>query len=288
VEAPDGYLYFASTDEAGTGAAEVRGSHLWRLRPPDGRWEHLLSVPEKLIAAACGGPYVYALGYPDHVLYQFEYATGQVRSVRVGSIEGHFSSNILVDPRGHVYVPRLQQAPAGIVATLVELDRDLAEVAETPLDPPGRADRDDLQGLVAVQPLADGSLAFVTDRDFLYRLVPGEEERPAKVSALGAFHPRGDSNVVGLFSPDGQRYLMGLARRPQSRERPYDWLVFDLNTGHPVVVPVTLPTESDRPLTNLLLSGCMTRDDQGRFYLGGTYTRGGVTNPVLVQVGSAH
>ena len=218
VQAADGYLYFASTDEEETTNAEaspvVRGSHLWRLRPPDGKWEHLLAARENLVAIAYGGPYVYVLGYPDHVLYQYDRTTGEVRSTKVGSSEGRFSNHFLADNRGHAYVPRLRHAPAGIVATLVELNRDLEEVAETPLDPPGQTERDDLLGLVAVQPLADHSQTFITAAGFLYRIVPGEGDRPAKVSALGAFHPRKDAHIVALFSPDGQRVPYGSRPAP--------------------------------------------------------------------------
>jgi hypothetical protein len=293
VQATDGYLYFASTDEEDTANTDARlvarGSHLWRLRPPDGKWEHLLAVPEKLVAIAYGGQYVYVLGYPDHVLYGYDRTTGKIRSTRVGSVEGHFSSNVLADKRGHAYVPRLRRAPAGLVATLVELNRDLEEIAETPLDPPGQAERDDLHGLVAAQPLADHSVAFITAGGFLYRIVPGEGDRPAKVSALGAFHPRKETNIVALFSPEGERYLMGLDRRQTSfRGGTYEWVVCDLRTGRPVVVPVSSPEEDGRPLKDLLLSGCMTRDDQGCFYLGGSHNRNGVVHPVLLQVRLPH
>jgi hypothetical protein len=285
VQAADGWLYFASTDQDGTGAAEVRGSHLWRVRPTDGQWEHLLAVSETLLAAVCGGQYLYALGSPSHILYQYDRATGKVRSVRVGSIEGLCSSNVLADRHGHAYVPRLRQGPSGVVTTLVELNSRLEEVAESPLDPPGQASRDDLHGLVAVQPLADHSLAFVTDRGFLYRVVPGEGDRQARVTTLGAFHPRGDANVVSLFSPDGEHYLMGLARRQGGR---YDWLVYDLRTSRSVVVPIALPEEENRPLKNLLLSGCMTRDDRGYFYVAGTYSKGGIASPGLMQIRPGH
>ena len=48
IQAEDGWLYFASTDETGeTDQAPSRsGSHLWRLRPGEGRWDHVLAVPE--------------------------------------------------------------------------------------------------------------------------------------------------------------------------------------------------------------------------------------------------
>jgi hypothetical protein len=281
--AADGCLYFASTDEADLGS---KGSHLWRIRPADGVWDHLLAVPERLVAVACVGGYIYALGYPDHVVYQYDYATNATRSTRVGAVEGQSSSNIFGDNRGHVFVPRIRTAPAGIVQTLVELNQgqDLAEIAETPLDPAGPPGRGSLHGLVAAQPLADHSTAFVTDRGNLFRVAPAEGEHPAQVAALGSFHPRGESIVVALFSPEGARYLMGLARRQAWRDAPYEWLVHDLQTARSVVVPVPPPEEDGRVLKELLLAGSMTRDDKGRFYLGGSHRRNGVESPVLLQV----
>jgi hypothetical protein len=282
--AADGCLYFASSDEDGTA-----GSHLWRIRPLDSTWEHLFAVPDrKLVATACAGPYVYALGQPDHMLYQFDRASNGVHSTKVGSVEGQFSNNILADRRGHAYVPQVRQDPAGIVTTLVEYSRNLQQVTESALDPAGPEARGSLHGLVAVQPLADHTLVFVTDRGFLYRLTPGEDEQAAKVIALGAFHPRGESNVVALFSPDGRRYLMGLARRQPWRDAPFDWLVCDLETNRPVVVPVPPAEEDGRALKELRLSGCMTSDDQGRFYLGGSYRRNSQECPVLFQIRGPH
>ena len=81
---------------------------------------------------------------------------------------------------------------------------------------------------------------------------------------------------------------MGLARRPGRRDGSYEWLVYDLNTGRPVVVPVPAPAEDGRPLTDLVQSGCMTCDDQGRFYVGGSCHRNGTDCPVLLQIRLPH
>ena len=196
VQAADGFLYFASTGMAGT---DGTASHLWRLWPADGHWEHLSAAPEKLVAAACGGSYVFFLGYhddktsPEHVLYQYDRKTGQTHSARVGAVAGHFSNTVMADHRGHVYVPRLKQDPAGVAATLVELNRDLEEVSEAPLDPPARAGSDELLGPVAAQPLADGSIVCATDRGFLHRVTPGEERsgRPRWQAARRVPSPQG-------------------------------------------------------------------------------------------------
>ncbi|KPK81552.1 MAG: hypothetical protein AMJ81_10505, partial [Phycisphaerae bacterium SM23_33] len=113
VQAADGCLYFASMDEQGedqgTGKLPVWGSHLWRLRPPEGKWEHLMAAPEGLIAVAGTGRRIYALGYFGCKLYQYDCATGRRRSVDVEAIGGHVSRNILSDRRDHVYVPRVRR-----------------------------------------------------------------------------------------------------------------------------------------------------------------------------------
>ncbi len=81
VQAADGRLYFTSMDESGEKEDGSRlptwGGHLWRLEPPH-TWHHLAAVPQALIAAAVGGPYVYTLGYFNHVLFQFDTRIGPV------------------------------------------------------------------------------------------------------------------------------------------------------------------------------------------------------------------
>lgn len=83
--APDGRLYFTSMDEDGEhedGSMLPRwGSHLWRIDPATLAWEHLLSAPEGLVAAAVGGPFVFSLGYFGHVLYRLDTRSGEVRQI---------------------------------------------------------------------------------------------------------------------------------------------------------------------------------------------------------------
>ncbi len=129
VQAVDGYQYFASMDESGENPDGSRlptwGGRLWR-RGPTGAWEHLRATPEALIAVATGGPYVYALGYFNHVLYQFDTRTKRIRSVAVGSVEGHVSRNFFVDERGHAFVSRTAHTPpAAPTAVLVEFDAEM-------------------------------------------------------------------------------------------------------------------------------------------------------------------
>jgi hypothetical protein len=262
------------------------GGHLWRLRLPDYRWEHLLAAPEALIAVAASPGFVYALGYFDHVLYQYDCKTGATRSIHVGSAGGHISRNFLADSRGHAFVPRLAVKPGGsgeLAATLVELDSRLQEIGETPIRHYTMSRDDDSHGIVGVQPLPDGSLVFCTDRGFLYRVRP-RAGGPAAVEEMGWFHPRGEAYVASLFTYDGQ-YLMGMSRRQFHNEDRYEWLVYDLTIDIPMAIPVTMPLFEGRPLQQPLLYGSMTRDNKGNFYLGGLHNRNSQNAPILIQMG---
>ncbi|HVA51770.1 MAG TPA: VanZ family protein [Pirellulales bacterium] len=263
-----GYLYFSSMDESGEKEDGSRlpdwGSHLWRLRLDDDHWEHLLAAPEGLIAVAAAGRHVYALGYFDHVLHQYNIDTGKKRSVRTGALGGHISRNFFCDERDHVYVPRLarDEGPRSpVAASLLELDADLHELARSPLVHylPG----DDLlsHGIVGVQALDDRSIVFVTHVGYLYRIVP-RAGGAAEVQPLGWFHPGGQHYVASLFAYPGSRYLMGAAEG-----RPCEWVVFDLVQRRSSVAPLS----ETQGLTDVGLYGCTTQDDEGNFYLAGTH-----------------
>lgn len=289
VEGADGSLYFASMDEQGeeTDGSKLPtwGSHLWRVDRTTRAWEHLLATREALIAVSSVGRYVYALGYFDHVLYQLDSTTRRVRSVHVGALGGHISRNFVADEHGHAYVPRLAIDPAHpsrTRATLVELDASLAEIAETPLDHYTQTFDDDSHGIVAFHYMADHSIVFATDRGFLYRIVPAGAV-PAKVEALGFFHPLGEAYVASLFTTDGNRYLVGASRRQWTGDNRYEWLVHDLVTRTSVALPLAIPEIDGAPPQDLLLYGSMARDDAGRFYLAGTYARAGKSLPVVLQ-----
>jgi hypothetical protein len=286
VQGADGHLYFASMDEQGEKSDGSRlptwGSHLWRLRLPENKWEHLLAAPEALIAVASAPRHIYALGYFGHVLYQFDTQTGNVRSVRVGSVGGHISRNFLADARGHAYVPRLKKDADKVVATLVELDTELKELRETPLQHYSTTTSDDSHGIVGVQPLADRSLAFVTDRGCLYRIEPAEGGGAATVEELGLFHPKGEAYVASLYTFDGEKHLMGLSRRQWNNDNRYEWLVYDLTARKAVALPVELPAIDGKPMDGLLY-GSTTRDDDGNAYLVGTYHRNSRDWPLVLH-----
>jgi hypothetical protein len=284
IPANDGWLYFASTDEDGEDAsANVPprwGGHLWRINPRTNQWQHLFAAREGLVAAAGVGRYIYALGYWGHVLYQYDTSTGATKHVLVGSAGGHVSRNFLADVRGHAFVPRLTAQPSGKVMTeLVEYDVDLREVATTPLDfylgtesPGGN------HGIVGLAYLADGRIVFTTHRGHLYAIDP-KLGRPASVTAVGWFHPEGEAYAPSLFTFSGGSLLAGVTQRAGR----YEWVVFDVATSISFAFPL-----DTKDLRKVLLYGSVTRDNAGRFYVGG-WAEGstGGQRPLVLQITAA-
>lgn len=292
VQGEDGHLYFASMDEQGEqpdgGRLPIWGSHLWRLRRPGYRWEHLFAAREGLIAVAGAGRWIYALGYFNHVLYQYDCRTGAVRSTAVGAAGGHISRNFFCDARGHTFVPRLKQAAGStqLTSTLVELSPELREVRESPLGHYTHSRDDSAHGIVAYQPMVDGSTYFTTDQGFLYRAVP-RTGQPADLQEVGHFHPRGPSYASSLFTSDGRSHLMGLVARDTPLGRVYEWVVHDLHTKICLPIPVTMPPLDEQSTPDVQVYGSVTRDDAGRCYLGGIYSQNNRHLPVLLQVAAA-
>ena len=280
ITAEDGWIYFASTDEDGEvedGSVLPRwGGHLWRIDPDSGAWQHLLTAAEGLVAVSGVGRYVYALGYWGHVLIQYDTATGTLKRTTVGSVGGHVSRNFLADVNGHAYVPRVTKAGNKIAAALVEYDAELREVAATPLEfYTGRLSIDQNHGIIGVAYLGDGRLAFTTHVGQLYLIEP-RADGPAKVSAMGWFHPQAATYAPSLFAVDGRRFLAGVTQRG----RRFDWVTFDLQSKKSVAHQL-----DTKGLRDVLLYCSMARDNAGRFYLGGWASNGkGGQRPLLLQV----
>ena len=284
IPANDGWLYFTSMDEDGEDAsANVLprwGGHLWRVEPRTNQWQHLIATREALVAAAGVGRYIYALGYWGHVLYQYDTSTGATKRVVVGSVGGHVSRNFLTDVRGHAYVPRLTAQPNGNVLTeLVEYNANLQEMAATPLDyylgaeSPGAN-----HGIVGLAYLADGRIAFTTHRGHLYTIDP-TRDKSASVTAVGWFHPAGEAYAPSLFTFSGGNLLAGVTKHSGL----YEWVVFDLATGISSAFPL-----DTKGLRNVLLYGSVSRDNEGRFYVGGwaSWPTGG-QRPLVLQITAA-
>lgn len=275
IQAADGYLYFASTDEEGEAADGSSppkwGSHLWRLDPETNVWEHLHAVPHGLTALAGGGHWIYALGLWNHVLYQYDTRSGALNHVTVGSIGGHMSRNLVADHRGHVYVPRLVQK-VGLFVTLVEYDTQLNEIGQSSLleYTDGKRKISRIHGIVGFAYLADGSIVFTTHIGYLYRIEP-MLEGPSLVTPIGYFHPQGEAYASSLFSLDGDRYLVGVTRKRRLNE----WVVYDLRTKRSRASPLKL----NEPRT--ILYGSVTRDNWGAYYLVGRSAPGA---PLIVRL----
>ena len=289
-QAADGHLYFASASthgmelKSGSGTS-TWGGHLWRLRMPERKWEHLLAMEEVPIALAGTGRRVYTLCYPGHKLYQYDCQSGEVRSVEVGAVAGHISRNLVSDSWDHVYVPRLLREPGSeqLRATLVEYDASLKQIGETPLQHYVDRSPDNSHGLTAFQPMADASILIVTSLGFMYRIYPSAQG-PAKVVEAGWLHPGGPRYVASLFTYDGRDYVMGLATADKDKEydREYEWVVRRLGTGGATVAPFRVEGPRARSLGGALLYGTVTRDNLGNFYVVGTdYAKGA---PLVLQV----
>lgn len=275
----DGWMYFASTDEEGEqGAILPRwGGHLWRVNPATFRWQHLMAVPEGLLAVSGVGRYIYALGYWGHVLYQYDTLTSAIKRLVVGSTGGHVSRNFLADVHGHAYVPRLVAQPDGTVsATLVEYDSNLRELAHTPLAfYLGSLSPNANHGIVGLVYLADGRLLFTTHLGQLYIVEPNPD-RPATVTAVGWFHPDGEAYAPSLFSLGGGSVVAGVTFRGDR----YEWVVFELRTRISGAFPL-----DTKGLRGLLLYGSVSRDNAGRAYVGGWASiGGGDTRPIVLQI----
>ncbi len=283
VQGSDGCLYFTSMDEQGEADDGSRlptyGSHLWRVRPDRPQFEHLAGVPEGLIAVAASGRYIYALGLFDHVVYQFDTFTSALKSVHVGSVGGHISRNLLADGRGHAYVPRLRfvgkpgERPPGVPLTqsasvhvsLVELDEELQQRAEWPIDHYLTNDRWTSHGITAQCQLRSGALLFVTSAGYLYRIDLGIGTESGQLTPVGWVHPHGPSYVASMFCTDERSQLLCLSRSSQNS---CDAVLYDLEAKRSTAIPLELPPDVDA--ASALLYGCTTRDDSGMFYIVGT------------------
>jgi hypothetical protein len=287
VEAPDGRLYFASMDESGADFETGRtpptwGGHLWRFGRDTGRWEHLFAAPEGLIAVAVGRGCVYALGFFGHKLYQYRLADGAVRSVEVGSVGGHTTRNFMADADDHAYVPRLRRGEDGsVTAELIDYDADLAPVAVTPLEHYGAAPLPRGHGIIAFQPLADGSIVFATHVGYLYHIVP-RGDLPAAVRGLGWAHPGKEPRYTpGLFTYAGKHYLLALTTQGPDTGggKTYEWTVYHIGTRGGI--PARLRIDG-LDLAHCLLYGSVTRDNRGNFYLAGSDWAG--QEPLILRV----
>lgn len=278
VQAEDGWLYFTSMDEEGEredGTALPRwGSHLWRIHPDTFEWQHRYGTTDALIALGAAGRTVFALGYWNHVLVRHDIATGDTRRTVVGSVGGHISRNLVVDARGHAFVPRV--SAGGGRTELVEFDAELQPLAASVLEGyamPG--DPGANHGITGLATREDGYSWFTTHTGRLYGLEP-RGRGAAHLRALGDLHPAGGGYAPSLFALNEGRTVAGVVQRGTR----FDWVERDPVRGGADSRPL-----DTRALSGLLLYGSMTRDDEGRFYVvGRADAEGGGHRPVVLQL----
>jgi hypothetical protein len=279
VEGADGRLYFSSMDNTGADWKASRmptwGGHLWRLGPND-EWEHLKATPEALIAAASGGPYVYVLGYPGHVLFQFDTRSGSMRSIAVGSANGHVSRNFFVDDRGHAFVPRLSATPAP-TAVLIELDAELKEVGAYPLSEYFEKDLYGSHGIVAMAPDGSHGWYFTTGKGRLYHQQPAAAGA-STVSDLGWVHPAGPRYPASMYRDERGDALYFVAMPSNYGGVSFDWVMRHAD-GKTTVARFPYGSAPIFP-GQTVVYGSITRDQAGRLYVVGMMD----SKPVILQV----
>jgi hypothetical protein len=282
IQASDGWLYFASTDEEGETAdgsiPPKWGGHLWRFHPSDQVWQHLEATPEGLVAVSGVGRYVYALGYFGHVLYQYDTETATTHRVAVGSVGGHVSRNFVAAVNGHAFVPRLTSSGGSIAVELVEYDAALQPIGSTTLEHYlGESSPDSNHGIVGLVYLPDGRMLFTTHLGQLYLMNP-QGPGPAQVTPLGWMHPDGPAYAPSLFHSGGG-WVAGVVQRG----RDFDWVVKNIESRLSQSYRLDLPE-----MRNVLLYGSVTRDNAGRAYLVGWAGKDdGGQRPLVLQVAPA-
>lgn len=281
-QADDGYIYFSSFDEGGEaeGINPTWGGHLWRKLPNSVNWEHVLATDEALVAVNTNGKYIYALGYWNHVLYQYNTESETTKSVVVGATGTHTSRNFIVDELGHAYVPSVNKNDFNIVeAVLVEYDIHLNEVARYPLPSYQSKDINKHHGIVAYTSVKNGDIYFTSAEGGLYKIKPFDNTQN-KVQYQGMMHPDGEAYIASLFSIDGKGILAGVGRQNiNNKKGKFEWIVYQtsLNLGY----SVELPLEN---IKSPLLYGSLTRDNAGGLYLGGWHNINGGFKPLLVKL----
>jgi hypothetical protein len=292
----DGRIYFSSQDEhneSGDGSQNALfGGRLFAIDLRTGKWECVVTAPEGLIAVAAGNRYVCALGYFGHVIYRYDTKTRETKSIRLGTVGGHVSRNIFMDDREHIFAVRLaeidsetgpgvtQVAGRNVYSTLVELDSDLNELRESPLEDYFPTLDTTSHGVTGFAKLVNGDIAFVTHRGALWLLptAPGLESRI--VRRLGWMHPDGPAECESLFSPIGERYLCGFGNRGQG----YEWVVYDMEKGKGVTLKLTSEGQAKLMQSGLNVYGCDTLDNEYRAYVVGWKKVDGGMGPHVIQL----
>jgi hypothetical protein len=244
-----------------------------------------------LIASAAGPRYVYSLGYFGHVIYQYDTKKRSVRSIALGTYRGHVSRNLFIDHREHCFAIRLKEyngtESSGVSildgvrvrASLVELDTELSEVSEWPLDDFQPSADLDSHGLTGFAKFLDGNIVFVTHSGAIWRLVLGGKS--SKLERLGWAHPDGPAACESLFAPTGKDFVMGFT---QLASGPYEWFVFDVKNKRSTILRLSEQSRDALSQRKLLVYGSDTLDDFRRAYVAGWKPDGSKFVPAVFQL----
>lgn len=275
-QANDGYLYFSSFDETGEdeGINPVWGGHLWRKLPESQNWEHVMSTPEALIAVNTNGRYVYALGYWNHVLYQYDTKTGETKKTVAGSVNMHVSRNFIVDEIGHAYVPSLTHVDSETIsAELIEYDTELNEVAKYPLPSYQSKNINHHHGIVGYTSMKNGNIYFTTADGGLYLISPFQNTNP-KLQYMGMMHPDGKAYIASLFTIDGEEVVVGVGKK-----KDYEWIVYETTLDMSYATQLNVSK-----LKNLTLFGSLTKNNNGEMYVVGRHRTNDGYQPILLKL----
>jgi len=271
-QANDGYIYFSSFDEGGEskGINPTWGGNLWRKKPHSKNWEHLLATDEALVAINTNGRFVYALGYWDHVLYQFDIKTSRINRVVVGSVEEHVSRNFIVDELGHAYVPMLKTNDFNEIETyLNEYDEKLSQVASYPIPNYLSGNMTEHHGIIGYTSMKNGDVFFTSSEGGLYQIKPFVKGQN-KLKYHGMMHPDGSAYIPSLFSTDGEGILIAIGRRNiNGKLKQFERILYDVNSAIAINQPLNTYN-----LKSILLYGSLTKDNFGNAYIGGRHRIG--------------
>jgi hypothetical protein len=265
-QADDGYLYFSSFDEQGEsskkGILPIHGGHLWRKKANELDWEHILATQEALIAVNTDGRYVYALGYWDHILYQYDTHNGRINNTTVGAMTGHISRNFLVSQTGRIFVPKVEKSiDDKITVNLHEYDSDLNLVDSHPLEHYVN-NKYSQHGIISYISMTNGDMYFVTGVGALYKISQNSHGKH-EVTFEVFLSETGDKGgyFPSLFSINGENFLVSFGRQPSSKH--YSWLIYETSTKTTAIYDLKTFTNKN------LLYGSVTRDDLGNIYVVG-------------------
>jgi hypothetical protein len=197
-----------------------------------------------------------------------------------------------MDRRMHVYGIRARLAQpdekVGVYSidqdrvrvSLVELDPELNEIRDWPLEDYLLTGTTSSEGITGFCELKDGSIVFVTQTGSLWKVSINDQR--ADLERLGWIDSRGSAFCGGLFSPFGERYVCGFTIEREGA--PYVWNVFDLELRESTSLKLDRESQLLLQRPHLLTYGTETLDHQSRAYVVGWRQVGGGKAPHVLQV----